>query len=97
MPTTIMNKRKFINWLEKQLTDEQIILMTQDITGTVSVNKKKNEKKVTFGFAADAFKRKGDIGHIAFGQTPMVAFSVCEKTDVSEETLDILNSEVKIY
>ena len=90
MATTLMTKRKFIDWLEKQLTDEQIIVMSQELTGSVSVNKRKNEKKVTFGFAADAFKQKDDIGHIAFGQTPMVAFSVCEKTDVSDETLKLL-------
>ncbi|MFI0427756.1 MAG: hypothetical protein ACH34V_12465 [Flavobacterium sp.] len=90
MATTIMNKRKFIDWLEKQLTDKQIILMTQDMTGSVSVNQKRNEKKVTFAFAADAYKRKDDIGHIAFGQTPMVAFSVCEKEHVSTETLKMI-------
>lgn len=86
-----MNKRKFIDWLEKQLTDKQIILMTQDMTGSVSVNQKRNEKKITFAFAADAYKRKDDIGHIAFGQTPMVAFSVCEKEHVSTETLKMIS------
>ena len=90
MATMAMNKSKFIEWLGKQLTDEQIILVTQDMTGSVTVNTKKNSKKVTFAFAADAFRRAGDIGHIAFGQTPVVAFSVCEKSDVSEETLKLL-------
>ena len=57
---------------------------------------KKNEKKVTFSFAADAFKRKGDIGHIAYGKTPMVAFSVCEKEDASQETIDILSKAILV-
>lgn len=89
-----MNKRKFIDWLEKQLTDEQVILMSQDLTGSLTYTKKRNEKKVSFAFAADAFSSKDGVGHIAFGKTPMVAFSVCEKEDVSKETLEILDKSL---
>lgn len=89
MATVVMNKKKLLEWLDKQLTDKQIVLMSQDMTGDVKVSKKRNEKSVTFGFAADAFKTKDCVGHIAFKKTPMVAFSVCEEADVSEETLGI--------
>ena len=80
-----------MEWLDKQLTDEQIILMSQELTGNLTYTKKRNEKKVSFAFAADAFKKADDVSHIAFGKTPMVAFSVCEKQDVSDETIEILN------
>lgn len=89
MATKVMNKKKFIEWLDKQITDDQIILLSQDLEGNLTVNKKRNVKKVTFGFAADAFKRKNDIGHFAFGKTPVLAFSVCEKSDVTEETIKL--------
>jgi len=92
MATTIMNKKRFLTWLKKQLKDDQIIVMSQELTGSISVNKKKNEKKVTFGFAADAFKQADSIKHFAFGETPVVAFAVCEKKDVSEDTLKMLKA-----
>lgn len=73
-------------WLDKQLTDDHTIVMSQELTGEMSVKPKKNEKRVTFAFAADSFKRKDDVGHIAFGETPMIAFAVCKDKDLSEET-----------
>lgn len=94
MGTTVMNKRRFINWLEKQLTDEQVILMSQELTGNLTYTKKRNEKKVSFSFAADCFKTTEDVSHIAFGKTPMVAFSVCEREDISEDTLNFLQESL---
>lgn len=94
MATTVMNKRRFIDWLEKQLTDEQVVLMTQELTGNLTYTKKRNEKKVSFAFAADCFKKAEDVSHIAYGKTPMVAFSVCEKEDVSEDTLKFLEDSL---
>lgn len=93
MATTIMNKKKFMAWIDKQLTDDHYIVFTQEMTGTLSVNEKKNEKKVTFAFAADSWKAPG-VGHIAFGKTPMVAMSICKKEDLSESTLEMLGETI---
>jgi hypothetical protein len=86
MSTVILSKENFIGWLDKNISDNQVVLMTRDMTGTVSVNEKTNQKKVTFSFAADAFKRKTDIGHIAFGQTPCLSFCICNPEQVSDST-----------
>jgi len=93
MATVVLNKRKFIEWLEKQLTDDQVILMTQDIAGQLKYVKKRNETQIPFAFAADCWKHQNGVGHIAYGKTPVVAFGVSEKNEVSEETLKMFNQQ----
>lgn len=90
MATTTFSKARFIQFLEKQLDENDIVLMTQDLEGNLSVTPKRNVKKVMFGFAADAFKRKEDIGHIVFGETPVAAFCICKKKDVSDDTYNMV-------
>jgi hypothetical protein len=92
MPTQVTNKKMFIDMLNKQLTDDDIILITRDLGNTIKVIEKRNTKQVTFEFAADSFKRKGDIGHFAFGKTPVIAFSICSKDEASDETIEIFNN-----
>ena len=89
----IMSKKKFIDWLDKQLNEEEVILITQDLTGELSYSKKRNEKKVSFGFAADAFKDKDTVGDFLYNDTPLFSVAVCKKTHVSEETLELYNKE----
>lgn len=91
MATQIQNKKGFLTWLENELDDNDVILITTDIED-VSLKKKRNSKQVKFDFAADAFKSKDDVGHIAFRKTPVVAFSVASKEDVSEETASMFDS-----
>lgn len=95
MATKILTKQDFICWLDKEITDGQIILMTRDLTGHATVTSKTNEKKVTFSFAADAFKKSESVGDIAFGITPVLAFAVCDKKDVSDNSLELLNVVAK--
>ncbi len=96
MSTITFSKKRFIQFLEQQLDNDDIILMTQDLEGSLSVAKKRNVKKITFGFAADAFKQEG-VGHIAFGKTPMVAFSICKETDVSDQTIQMVKESDEKY
>jgi len=77
--------------LDKQLNNDDIILITGDLGKTIKVIEKRNAKQVTFEFAADSFKRKGDIGHFAFGKTPILAFSICSKDEASDETIEMFN------
>ena len=87
--TKIFTKATFIKLLQAQLEDDQIIVLTGSLEGTISVNTKRNVKKVTFGFAADAFRRKGDIGHFAFGATPAFAFAIVNKEDASDLSISL--------
>lgn len=91
MATQIGNKKLLLEWIEKEVKDDDIILLSQDYVGEISVNQKLNQKKIPFAFAADAFKRKDDIGHIAYGETPMVAFCVVKHEHASEETIETYN------
>lgn len=91
MNTQIFSKDKFIQMLQNELKEDQIIVLTAELEGTISLNKKRNVKKVTFGFAADAFKMKDDIRHFAFGKTPVLAFSVVNREDASDLSLSLVN------
>ena len=95
MDTLVFTKKKFIKWLSTELSDDQVVLMSAELTGSTTLNKKRNEKLITFGLAADAFKRKDDIGHLAFRQTPCVAICICNQGDVSEKTLEVYNATKK--
>lgn len=94
MATKIMTKKGFLEFIDKAMKENDIVIWTADLTGSTSVHKKSNQKKVTFSFAADAFKDAG-VGHIAFGQTPVVAFSICKKKDVSEGAYALLLEQEK--
>lgn len=92
MPTQITNKKMFIDMLNKQLNDDDIILITRDLGNTIKVIEKRNTKQVTFEFAADSFKRKNDIGHFTFGKTPVISFCVCSKDEASIETIEMFDN-----
>lgn len=82
-------------WIDNNIQQDAIVLMTLDKTGSVTVSPKKNEKKVTFAFAADAFAFKDDVRDIAFGQTPSVAFVICKRDQASEDSIKILEDSLK--
>ena len=90
MATKVMDKKFFLTWLEKQIDDNEIILFSQDLTGEASVSKKRNEKKVSFAFAADAFKNKDTIGDIVFGKIPIFSIAVCKEEQLSEDTINLI-------
>lgn len=90
MSTIILTKAGFIKWLEKEVKEDELILMTQDINGTLMYKKRDNAKVVPFAFAANAFKSQDGVDHIAFGKTPVVGFAICKREDLSEQTLKVL-------
>jgi len=89
MATTIMTKKKYIEYLSKQLNDNDIILMTQEGT-EVEVVKKRNEKNIKMSFAADAFKKADCVGDIGTGKVPVLAIAICKEEHCSDETLKML-------
>lgn len=95
MATTIFNKKQILEWVDRNVKDDQLVLMTMDMTGSCTVSPKNNQKKVSFVFAADAFKAKDDIRDLAFRQTPSVCFAICDKMFVSEEAIKMLEEALK--
>lgn len=94
MATKVYDKKGLIE-LFGTLKDNDIILVSGDLDGDIQVFPKKNNKRVPFSFAADAFARAGDVGHIIFGQTPAIAFIVCRPDQVSEGTKKLLPKRKK--
>lgn len=88
--TKILTKTEFLEILGNSIEDGEIILLTADKVGNISVAKKQNSKKVTFSYAADAFKSADDIRDIAFGQVNVLSFAICKKEYVSERALELL-------
>ncbi len=94
MATIVFNKSRFLEWVARQIEEDELVLVSSDLTGNVTANQKKNEKKVTVAFTADTFRRKGDIGHIAFGQTPFFGTIICNRSEASPATIKMLDEDV---
>lgn len=50
--------------MEKLIKDDEHIILTNDIEGTIEALKRKKVKKVPFVFASDAFEREDTVGDI---------------------------------
>lgn len=92
MATQITTKSGFIKWLTDGLEDDDIIILTSDHVGEISVKPKLNQMKIPFSFAADSFKRKDTVGDFAFGRIPTLAFAICKQEDASQETLNMIKA-----
>jgi hypothetical protein len=95
MATQITNKKDFINMLKKSIADDDVILMSQDLTGNLQVKKKLNQKQMTFAFAASSFNKSETVGDIVLGKVPVAAFAVCKQEDVSDDTLKKFHNKKK--
>ena len=95
MATHIISKKAFIESLEKQIKDDDVVVLSPDLQNA-SVKKKKNEKHVTFRFVADTFKQPDDVKHLFFNTTPAVAFLICSLQDLSDETVTLYKEEAKL-
>lgn len=90
MTTIVANKKDFLAYLDSQISDTEILVLTTAFSGTVEgATKKRNSKKVGgFEFNAAAFSQTDSIGHIYKGKSPF-AVIVCEAKDISETGLEI--------
>jgi hypothetical protein len=96
--TTLTTKRKLIEWLEKELPEDDAILMSSTVDGSIQYLKKHNAQRVPFVFAAEGFKRPGDVGHIAFGGTECISFLIVSPDALSErarQDFDKLKQPIK--
>lgn len=86
--TTIQTKKEFLEMLSNTIDDDEVVLWTQN-TSTLELKKKLNEKRVTFGFAADAFERKDGVGDVMRNRALFAAI-ICDKSILSEEAKRLL-------
>lgn len=89
MSTVVMSKKRFLHYLDCQLKDNDIMLVTVDKSGSVQYKKKTNAKSVQFDFAADCFSSKEDIRDL-LTEVPTFAIAICQKKHLTKDTFDIV-------
>ena len=82
MPTYTYSKKDFINFIEKQVKDDEIIVLTNEKTGNLSTSKKKG-LQVNHAYAPEVFSEEG-VGHIAFGETTSLGILIANEKRISE-------------
>ncbi len=88
MPTYILSKKKFMEEMNKLIEDEQVVVLSNEMTGNLTISKK-NGLKMSQVFAHDVFKDQG-IGHIFFGRTRGYGFFVSQNEELSENSKQII-------
>jgi hypothetical protein len=91
--TLVFTKKEFLDNLKELIKDDEIILSTQNIIGSIELKKK--HKVVPFAFLAEAFKEKEGIGDIAFNKVWPFAFCICDKSLVSNEVKQLMKGTKK--
>lgn len=89
MPTIILNKKNFLEWVERQIQDDQIVIISPDGT-KAEIKKRTNERRVEFSFVADTFLEKDSVNDIYNGSVLGCAFFIASPEQLSEETLKML-------
>jgi hypothetical protein len=82
MPTFVYSKEDFIKWIDKEVSQNQVIVFTNELTGNLS-HSTKTGIKITHQYAETVFKDEG-IGHIAFGKTHPLGLLIANKDRLSD-------------
>lgn len=61
--TILFSKKNFINWISKQIKDDECVIMSDAVQGTLSVSNK-GGYKIPFVFSSDIFPTK-DIRNVS--------------------------------
>jgi hypothetical protein len=64
MPTIHYSKKQFLKDMSDLIGDNEHILVTTEVDGTLEVLKKKKIKRIPFAFATDAFEKEKTIGDL---------------------------------
>jgi len=75
--------------LAKVIEEDDMILWTNNCN-TLEVKKKLNEKRLTFGFAANAFEQQDGVGDLMKFRGILFGAIVCKKTLLSKEAKELL-------
>jgi hypothetical protein len=81
--TYIYSKKDFIEFIQTQVKDDEVIVFSNSVTGNLSISKKVGIK-ITHQYAHTAFKDVG-IGHIAFGETQPIGVLIVKEKRISED------------
>lgn len=101
MATMHFTKKEFIAELEKTIKDDEHIILSNDIDGSIQVNKKRKFKQIPFAFACDAFAQPDHvsdlfgIGHLGGIVQKATIFSVIIGNDdlISEKLKNPVSAE----
>ena len=81
--TNVHTKKEFLEMLDKSIGDDQVVMWTQN-ANTIELKKKLNEKRVTVGFAADAFESQDGVGDLMRLRGYLLGVVICDRTLLSE-------------
>lgn len=90
MPTFIYSKKDFIKYLEEQIKEDQAIVFTNELCGSIT-GSEKNGIKISHPYAPKVFKDIG-VGHIAFGKTIPLGLLICNKDRLNESSLSLIET-----
>lgn len=82
MPTIHYTKKQFIKNLSDLIGDDEHVILTNEIDGTIEALKKKKVKRVPFVFASDAFESQDSIGDLL--KSKMLAVVIMSDKFVAE-------------
>lgn len=82
MPTFVYSKEDFIKWIDKEVSQNQVIVFTNEITGNLTHSVKAGIK-ITHQYSEQVFKDEG-ISHIAFGKTHPLGLLIANEDKLSD-------------
>lgn len=93
MPTIHYTKKKFLEELDKLIQDDEHIILTNEVDGTIGLAKKKKLKKIPFVFASDAFAKQDTVSDLL--NMTLVSFIIAEDVDVADQFKHENNENIK--
>lgn len=90
MPTYIYNKKDFLEFIDKQVGDDEVIVFTNELIGNISMSKKSGIK-LTHQYANDTFLDEG-IGHIAFGKSHPLGMIIAKQERLSNKAKEAMGN-----
>jgi len=87
--TSVQTKKEFIDMLSEFISDDHAVLWTQN-TSTFELKKKLNEKRVTLGFAADAFSAPDEVGDLMRLKGYLIGVCICDRSVLSAGAKELI-------
>lgn len=83
MPTIHYTKKEFLKQLDNLIGDNEHIIFTNEVDGSVELTKKKKLKKIPFVFASDAFAKSNTVSDIL--NMKLSSFLIVDDKDVADQ------------
>jgi hypothetical protein len=88
MPTYVHTKQSFIEFIQKVIEDDKVIVVSNEMSGSLTASKK-NGTKIQHVFAPSCFKDEG-VGHIAFGKSHPLGIVVADESRLSDHSKKLI-------